>query len=460
MERITQRFKEWKGFAPDAIEAIAANGSGRKYYRIHFQNQTILGAFNQSVPENEAYFSFTKQFLNNALPVPQVLHVCPDRQTYFVEDLGDATLFSLLSSPDAAEIYHRVIENLIRFQTAAGLDYTHVFPVESFDRAAMMWDLNYFKYSFLKLTDIAFDEAALEADFDKLCALLNAKSHRHFMYRDFQSRNIMVRDNTPWFIDFQGGRKGPLAYDLASLLYDAKADLSEEFRQSLLEYYVKIAQENMAGFCKEDFAKEFCACVLLRILQAMGAYGLRGLCQKKDLFLKSIPYAVRNLAHLRKTGRISAYPEIEKIVARLEASLWAEFALPSSDKLILHLCSFSFKQGLPAAKDEHGGGFVFDCRFLPNPGRLEAYKNLTGRSIEVQNFLAAYPEVEAFLQNALELLKPAVKNYIERGFESLSIAFGCTGGQHRSVYCAEKMKTLLERNFNLRVELTHREHPE
>ena len=472
MENIRQRFISWKGFAPSFITTLSANGSSRSYYRIGFEGQTVLGAFNASVPENEAYFSFTRQFVQEGLPVPQVLHIAQDRKTYFVEDLGDDTLFSLLpKNPEAGmpenvrEVYRQVIESLTRFQTAGmkdgkGLDYGHVYPVADFDRTAMMWDLNYFKYSFLKLADIVFDEPALEADFDSLCAFLNREPHRYFMYRDFQSRNIMVRGGAPWFIDFQGGRKGPLGYDLASLLYDAKASLPDDFRRFLLESYLEAAARNIAGFRKEDFCREFYACVLLRILQAMGAYGLRGLCQKKDLFLKSIPYAIRNLAGLRQKGVFSPYPEIERIIARLEDSHWSDFGNPASEKLTLHLCSFSFKKGLPPSEDGHGGGFVFDCRFLPNPGRLEQYKTLTGRNSEVQSFLAAYPEVDAFLQNCLELLKPAVRNYIDRGFESLSIAFGCTGGQHRSVYCAEKMKTLLERNFSVKVELTHREHPE
>ena len=472
MENIRQQFIGWKGFAPLSIEPLSANGSSRQYYRIGFENQTVLGAFNRSVPENEAYFSFTQQFLQENLPVPQVLYVGADRTTYFVEDLGNDTLFSLLpKNPQSAmpepveKIYRQVIENLTRFQRAGmkngkGLDYSRVYPVADFDRTAMMWDLNYFKYSFLKPADITFDEPALEADFDRLCAFLNPEPQRYFMYRDLQSRNIMVRNNMPWFIDFQGGRRGPLAYDVASLLYDAKASLSEDFRQMLLEYYLDTASRDIAAFNREGFCREFYACVLLRILQAMGAYGLRGLCQKKDLFLKSIPYAIRNLSFLRKKGHFAPYPEIERVIARLEDSHWSEFENPSSDTLKLHLCSFSFKQGLPSDSNGHGGGFVFDCRFLPNPGRLAQYKTLTGRNAEVQAFLAAYPEVDAFLQNCLELLKPAINNYIGRGFESLSIAFGCTGGQHRSVYCAEKMKTLIERNFNLQVDLTHHVHPE
>ncbi|MCM1169460.1 MAG: phosphotransferase [Bacteroides sp.] len=472
MENIRQQFREWKGFEPSEIRPLSANGSSRRYFRIAFNGQTVLGAFNRSVPENEAYFSFTQQFLQEGLPVPRVLHVAAGRQTYFVEDLGDDTLFSLLPknaevpvSEAVREVYFHVIEDLVRFQTAGlkngqGLDYTHVFPVADFDRAAMMWDLNYFKYSFLKVADIPFDEAALEADFDRLCAFLNREPHKYFMYRDFQSRNIMVRGNAPWFIDFQGGRKGPLGYDLASLLYDAKASLPDDFRCLLLEQYLQAASREMAGFDGEGFCREFYACVLLRILQAMGAYGLRGICQKKDLFLKSIPYAIRNLSVLRRQGRFAPYPEIERVIAALEGSHWAEFANPRSEKLTLHLCSFSFKKGLPPCGDGHGGGFVFDCRFLPNPGRLERYKNLTGRNAEVQDFFADYPEMDAFLQNCLALLKPAVSNYIERGFESLSIAFGCTGGQHRSVYCAEKMKTLLERNFDVKVELVHLVHPE
>ncbi|MDE7072607.1 MAG: phosphotransferase [Bacteroidales bacterium] len=471
MTDIKQTFKEWKGFEPDCAELLPASGSHRKYYRIRYQGKTLLAAVNDQVQENEAYFSFTRQFRNDHLPVPEIYHICADKKTYFVEDLGDTTLFSLLPNPWPDTIpthiekhYKEVLGKLLLFQTSGGekgLDYRYVYPVPDFDLMSMQWDLNYFKYFFLRLSGIEFSEAALQADFDHLCQFLNRGPHRYFLYRDFQSRNIMIKDNRPWFIDFQGGRKGPLAYDLASLLYDAKAALPDSFRLSLLNDYIGLAAKRISGFVPDDFKKEFYACVLLRILQAMGAYGLRGFHEKKSLFLQSVPYAIRNLVHLRQSGLLPLpLPEIERITARLETSALACFSKPASAELVVHLCSFSFRKGYPPARDEHGGGFVFDCRFLPNPGRLDAYKNITGRHPDVQQYFAAHPEMAAFLQNCSEVLKPAILKYIERNFSSLSIAFGCTGGQHRSVYCAEQTKLWIERTFDVKVELVHLEHPE
>ena len=471
MEKLRQLYREWKGSEAGNVMLLPASGSHRKYYRIESQGTTVLGAVNESVEENEAYISFTRQFRKENLPVPEVLAVSADKTAYLVEDLGDTTLFSLLPDPwpetipdTIQQLYRKVLDNLVRFQTAAfpqGLDYTHVYPVAAFDRTAMQWDLNYFKYFFLRLSGIEFSEAALQRDFDRLCDFLNRKKQVYFLYRDFQSRNIMVKDHTPWFIDFQGGRKGPLAYDAASLLYDAKASLPAGFRESLLNTYMETASRYIPDFDKAEFKKEFYACVLLRIMQAMGAYGLRGFHEKKSLFLQSIPYAIRNLAFLRTSGLLPLdMPEIERIIRILEKSPWARFSKPASPALTIHICSFSFHNGLPPAQDEHGGGFVFDCRFLPNPGRLAQYKTLTGRHPQVQKFFAAHNEMASFLQNSFELLKPAILNYIERNFNSLSIAFGCTGGQHRSVYCAEQTKIWIEHTFEVKVHLSHLAHPE
>ena len=479
MEEIVKKyFREWKKEEPVRMGLLPASGSHRKYYRICYSEGFILGVYNESEEENAAYISFARQFRQERLPVPELCHVCDDKRVYFVEDLGDATLFSLLphgmAYPGIRQadgryaslfgLYRHVIRCLLDFQTAGGtkgLDYSHVYPVESFDRTAMLWDLEHFKYFFLKLSGIGFSETALQRDFERLADLLVPETSHCFMYRDFQSRNIMIRDGKPWFIDFQGGRRGPLAYDVASLLFDAKADLPDEWRSALLDYYVEEASSRMVSFDAKVFRTSFSACVLMRILQAMGTYGLRGLYERKSLFLKSIPFAIRNLAHIVDNGLMPcALPEIERLVSKLRDLHWASFERPSSDRLTLKVGSFSYKQGLPAPENEHGGGFVFDCRFLPNPGRKEEYKNLTGRSPEVKAFLSLYPEVSGFLQNCLQLVRPAVLRYIERDFESLSLLFGCTGGQHRSVYCAEEMARLLRENFDVEVELRHWVHPE
>ncbi len=466
---VRQKYIDWKGKNPEQMELLPASGSHRKYYRISGPEGNLLGVYNQSEEENAAYVSFTRQFREEGLPVPGLLHVCKEGTVYFVEDLGDTTLFSLLPEDGVFgdslfSLYREVLRCLIAFQTAGGaqgLDYSHVYPVEEFDRRAMEWDLNHFKYFFLKLSGIEFSESLLQQDFERLTDFVASSGCKYFMYRDFQSRNIMVEDGKPWFIDFQGGRRGPLAYDVASLLYDAKADLPGTWRAALLEEYIREASGRIAGFDGEAFRKEFHACVLLRILQAMGTYGLRGFYERKPLFLKSVPYALRNLAVLLDSGRLPLrLPETERIIRALQASPLASFSKPGSERLKIKVGSFSFKQGLPPAEDAHGGGFVFDCRFLPNPGRLEEYKSLTGRSPEVRRYLAMQGEVPVFLQNCLQLLSPAIRNYLSRDFESLSILFGCTGGQHRSVYCAEEMARLLRENFDVEVRVRHWVHPE
>lgn len=458
----------------EKCELLPQSGSSRKYFRIRYKdlagsdNQTILAAYNDNIKENLAYFSFTRQFLSHNLKVPRILSVSPDQTLYLVEDLGDTTLFSLLPSPEVSvenislvKLYEKVVENLIRFQRIPDMDYTHVFPVEDFNATSMAWDLNYFKYFFLRMTGFSFSEPELETDFRTITGFLNREQHLSFMYRDFQSRNIMIKDSEPWFIDFQGGRRGPLAYDLVSLLYDAKANLSEEMRRYLFQYYCRQASLHIHGFCQENFLKEFRVCQLLRILQAMGAYGLRGFIEKKSLFLKSVPYAIQNLGKLMESEDFPLFlPEIRHIIKQMQASPLARFGKPGSEKLTIDVCSFSLRQGYPPCDPEHGGGFVFDCRFLPNPGRYPQYRDLTGRSPEVRLFLEQRKEVSVFLQNAFEMLKPAVLNYIEREFSHLSIAFGCTGGQHRSVYCAEKMSSMLHDAFDVKVNTIHLVHPE
>lgn len=467
-QEIAARFALWKGKEAESIRLLPASGSHRRYYRITLDGESLLGVYNDNLPENRAYFSFTRQFREQGLDVPRILHIDRDETVYFVEDLGDRTLFSLLPRPwgtdyrqeEAYAYYPEVIRQLIRFQNAR-IDYDHVYPVAEFDSVPMMWDLNYFKYFFLKLSGLEFSETALEKDFRNLCRFLDPGGKRAFLYRDFQSRNIMINNGKPWFIDFQGGRKGPLGYDLASLLYDAKADLPFSMREELLDFYIEEARTHITGFENEAFRNEFHACVLLRILQAMGTYGLRGFHEKKDLFLKSIPFAIRNLNHLRTRNLLPLpLPELERIIKKLEDTRWASFQRPSSAKLHIGIFSFSIKNGKVPTHPQHGGGFVFDCRFLPNPGRIEAYKQLTGRHPEIIRFLSACPEVSEFLQNCLQVVKPAIENYIERDFDTLSIGFGCTGGQHRSVYCAQEMARLLHQDFDVQVNVTHLAHPE
>lgn len=461
-KEIARQYELWTGKEPESLYLLPASGSARKYYRIIRNGESVLGVCNENTAENQAYFSFSLQFARIGLNVPALCHVACGETIYFVQDLGDCSLFSVLPDPWPQEpgcridsLYRTVIDHLARFQTAP-VTYTKVYPVAAFDRTSMMWDLNYFKYFFLKLSGTEFSEPLLEKDFENLCDFLSGSTLQGFLYRDFQSRNILLKGDQPWFIDFQGGRKGPLAYDLVSLLYDAKANLPENFRRKLMEYYLGIASERIPGFAPETFQRDFHACLLLRILQAMGTYGLRGLHQKKDLFLKSIPFAIRNFSSAASLSPLPfQLPEIERIFKTLNNSRWASFQKPGSTELHVSIFSFSLKSGNLPSHPDHGGGFVFDCRFLPNPGRFETYKDLSGLDSEVIRFLSARPQVADFLQNCLQVVKPAILNYIERGFESLSLSFGCTGGRHRSVYCAESMARLLRQEFDVAVSVHH-----
>src|ERR1019366_599468 len=193
--------------------------------------------------------------------------------------------------------YRKVVEVLPRFQVEArhDINYKVCYPRTSFDRQSIAWDLNYFKYYFLRLAGIPFNEQALEDDFSRLTKFLLGADRNYFLYRDFQSRNVMWRDGHPYFLDYQGGRRGALQYDIASLLYDGKADLPPELRQQLLNHYL----DTLAGFIKLDrseFMQHYHAYVYVRIMQALGAYGFRGFYERKAHFLESVPYALKTCA--------------------------------------------------------------------------------------------------------------------------------------------------------------------
>jgi len=320
-----------------------------------------------------------------------------------------------------------------------------------------MWDLNYFKYYFLKLAKVSFDEQALEDDYITFCDYLLKAEGSFFMMRDFQSRNILLRQGEPWFIDYQGGRRGPLQYDLASLLYDAKADIPQTVREELIEEYLDYLNK-IISVNRTEFKQFFYGFVLIRMMQAMGAYGFRGFYEKKTHFLKSIPFALLNLNVVMKNINLPVQlPELYSVLSSLSESEVLKSLTSNDTELTVSITSFSYKKGIPADPSGNGGGFVFDCRALPNPGRMIEYQHLTGKDREVINYLETYPEVEDFLKAAFTLVDQSVSAYLERKFSHLSVMFGCTGGQHRSVYSAERMAEHLKSKFPVRVVLHHRE---
>lgn len=470
MESYDEIFKDLylRGLSGHAssVELLPGSGSDRKYSRIKGDKGTAIAVQNDDARENNAFLVISDHFLKAGLPVPSVYASDPGHRAYLLRDLGDLTLFDLLSAerkpgneiPDRVlELYRKVLKWLAVFQVKAGIgiDYSVCYPRAAFDRQSMHWDLNYFKYYFLKLSGIPFDEQHLEDDFTVLMDFLLKADHEYFMYRDFQSRNIMIVKDEPFFIDYQGGRKGPLQYDVASLLYDAKADIPEPVRGMLLDEYLT----NLAGLLpgkRNDFLRYYDGFVLIRILQALGAYGFRGYYEKKSHFLQSIPYAIQNIRHLLQRNRIPVrLPALTALLNQLTENPPLVPVSGLKSNLVVTINSFSYKGNLPADLSGNGGGFVFDCRALPNPGRYDQYKELTGKDQPVFDFLKKEIEVEEFLSNVFSLVDQSVKNYISRDFTGLMVSFGCTGGRHRSVYCAEALARHLSGKFMISIRINH-----
>ncbi len=442
-------------------------GSGRKIIRLTGMGASAIGILYGVREENAAFIEFSKHFRKHGLPVPEIYGVNLDQGAYLEEDLGDTSLFEFLSkhrngeqvSAQVVEAYRKVIATLPRFQIEAGrdLNYKVCYPRGSFDRQSISWDLNYFKYYFLRLAGIPFNEQALEDDFSRLTKFLLSAPRDFFLYRDFQSRNIMLRSGQPYFLDYQGGRKGALQYDVASLLYDAKADLPPELRQQLLDHYL----EKLGGYAdvkRETFMQHYYAYVYIRIMQALGAYGFRGFYERKVHFLQSVPYALKNLRWLQHNVTLPvALPTLLEAFHSMLASEKLQSLATDADNLVVRIFSFSFHRGLPKDESGNGGGFVFDGRSLPNPGRQEQFKALTGRDAPVIDFLNQQESVHQYLASVMSLVDASVHNYQQRGFKNLMISFGCTGGQHRSVYLAEQVAKRLRSRSGVEVVLQHRE---
>ena len=446
---------------------LPASGSYREYIRLKSSNYQAIGTWNEDEKENNAFVSFSSHLKANGVNVPEIYEYDPKSRIYLQEDLGDITLFSFLTdhriqkgfSSEITDAYLKVVEILpvIQISAGRGIDFDFCYPRKAFDRQSMMWDLNYFKYYFLKLAKVSFDEQALEDDYITFCDYLLKAESNFFMMRDFQSRNIMLRDGEPWFIDYQGGRRGALQYDLASLLYDAKADLPQDTREVLIEDYLDHLNK-VHPVDRDEFKQYFYGYVLIRMMQAMGAYGFRGFYEKKAHFLKSIPFALQNLGIvMTKLDLPIELPELFRVLNSLSQSEVLREIVAKETELTVSITSFSYKKGIPADPSGNGGGFIFDCRALPNPGRLVEYQKLTGKDTEVIQFLESYVEVEHFLDAVFTLVDQSVSGYLTRKFSHLSVQFGCTGGQHRSVYSAERMAVHLRNNFPVRVVLRHRE---
>lgn len=467
-KKLTRLFKSHFGENVNSISSLKAHGSDRKLYRMISKNRSVIGVANADRAENVAFLEFSRHFRKEGLPVPEIYQELLDEGIYLEEDLGDVTLFEALIQTrrdsdefpsEIIKLYEKVVRILPKFQINAGksLNYKICYPRASFDRKSMMWDLNYFKYYFLKLAKIPFNEQALEDDFECFTGFLLQIDHDYFLYRDFQSRNIMIQEEEPYFIDYQGGRRGALQYDIASLLFDGKTNIPFEIREKLLQLYLDTTSESIA-IDRPEFLKFYYGYVLIRIMQAMGAYGYRGFYERKTQFLQSVPYAIRNLEFVLRTANLPVeIPALMDILHRLVRSTRLREIADVQLPLTVRIQSFSYKEGLPKDDTGHGGGFIFDCRALPNPGRLEKFAKQTGNDPEVIAFLENQEEVHSFMTRVQDLISQVVENYQERNFSHISVAFGCTGGQHRSVYCANRLAKHLHEKYQVNAEVMHRE---
>ncbi len=455
MKRLEALYQKRFNRKPDAIVALRSDGSERKIYRVIAGEHSVIGIIGVDHQEAAAFLEFSRHFKKYGLRVPEIYIEDLEQGAYLEEDFGDDTLFSWMQrirehhgfNETIKDMYRQVVEYLPNFQIKAGLtlDYSYCYQHQEFGTDSMQWDLHYFKRQFLNyFYKKKINHTELDNDFNQLIKFLLQEERKYFLYRDFQSRNVMIKDGLPHFIDYQSGRRGALQYDLGSLLYDAKANLPEDFREELIERYLSKAGE-FTKINAKRFKKYFYGFVLIRIMQALGAYGYLSAVKGKTHFFKSVPFALRNLEILldKKLDIFDQLPTLREIFYNLIHD-YSLRQFREDQKLRVQIYSFGYhKTGIPADKSGNNGGFVFDCRFLPNPGREEQYKSLTGMDQEVINYFANDPIVADFLDHVFRICDMAVDNYQSRHFSNLMISFGCTGGQHRSVYCAEKLAEYL-----------------
>ncbi len=460
-------FFEWVPEPGIEILPLPQAGSYRQYYRLTGQKKHAIGVYSPDKCETEAFIKFTSHFRNTGLNVPEIYAADLENDCYLVSDLGKISLLDHLEmnrvegipSAETLELYKLAIAELPRFQVEASkdLDFSVCYPSAEFDGRSMRWDLNYFKYYFLKLLKIPFNEAALEDDFDRLILHLLKSESQFFMYRDFQARNIMIYKDKPWFIDYQGGRRGPLQYDLASILFQVKASLPYEFREEMLHWYLQNLKKYIS-IDEKKFVDHYYRFVLIRLLQVMGAYGFRGYFERRAHFLQSIPYAIENLRWLLANVKFKI--EMPELMKALDEIAKTDIAVPEAQEegtLNVSVNSFAFKNGAPPDYSGNGGGFIFDCRALPNPGRYDHFKKLTGLDEPVIQYLDREPAVAKFLQHVFKIVDQSILEYRRRGFKSLQINFGCTGGQHRSVFCASRLAAYIDDYHSIKINLYHQE---
>ena len=509
MHQLITLYQEWGGEKPSHVEQLPGAGSNRVYYRMTATDgKTVIGVIGTSTEENHAFIHLSRHFKECQLPVPEVFAVSPDERCYLQEDLGSVSLFDAIRGGREAggrynqqekELLKAVIRELpkIQIEGARGLDWSQCYPLPEFDMDSVMFDLNYFKYCFLKATELDFHEMKLEANFRLFAKDLLSEPADSFLYRDFQARNILLAPS-PFFIDFQGGRKGPVYYDLASFLWQASAKYSHPLRRELIKAYYESLKNYTEVPSVRHFANRLSLFVLFRILQVFGAYGFRGYFERKQHFIDSIPPAIQNLRELLDIDLhpstpnhqpVFPYPYLVEVLQRLtelpqfapvrESVAGRADGLKITDNnpypahpsdgpatfskydgkgpLVVRVFSFSYRKGIPEDESGNGGGYVFDCRSTHNPGRYEPYKKITGLDEPVIRFLEDDGEILTFLNSVYQLADHHVERYMQRGFTSLMFSFGCTGGQHRSVYSAQHLAEHIHEKYGIEVHICHRE---
>ena len=467
-EEITALFSAYRNDRAISVKKIPQSGSIRIYYRVHTDKQTYIATYGINIKENQSFIRFSRHFKSKDCPVPEIYAVNEAGTLYIQEDFGDISLLNKLEehgyTPYVFDLFKQSLKNLAQLQIRGdqGLDYENWCLTSSeFGKQAILSDLLYFKYYFLDTLQLPYDKEKLIADFESFATDLSQVDYKYFMFRDFQSRNILIEDEKVHFIDYQGGMKGALQYDVASMLWQAKAELSDDWKNGLLEYYMNCVEEELdQPINRERFARQYRGYVLIRLMQVLGAYGFRGLFERKAHFLISIPLGLKNLRDFLRnhfTGR--ELLEFERVLNLIVEDQVIERFVPlraSAETLLtVHINSFSYKKGIPADPSENGGGFVFDCRGILNPGRLDAFKSKTGRDKEVKDFLEQETKMPEYLNSVFDLVDISVEDYIKRGFKSLMVNFGCTGGQHRSVYAADALARHLKNKFGVNIEIHH-----
>ena len=467
-DQIQQLFQQYSNEAITAIDKLPQAGSERHYFRVHTAGKSFIATYGANIKENDSFIYFSEHFKKKGLATAQILAINAAKDIYLQEDFGDVSLLNKLEekgyTTDAYDLYKKSLQQLALLQVKGheGLDYKKCLTNAAFGKQAIMADLLYFKYYFLDALRQPYDKQKLIDDFEALSNYLSHTEYKYFMFRDFQSRNIMVTpDDSVHFIDYQGGMKGAPQYDVASLLWQAKANLPDDWKQHLLEDYMdafeKVVEEPID---KDIFRSQYNGYVLIRLLQVLGAYGFRGLFERKAHFLTSIPLALQNLkwfVHNQSLG--IAVPEFKKVLELcISDEVIQEFTPVQATEqtpLQITINSFSYKKGIPADVTDNGGGYVFDMRGILNPGRIEVFKTQSGLDKPVKDFLEQQTDMPLFLNGVFSVIDISVSEYIKRNFSSLMINFGCTGGQHRSVYAAEALARHLRNKFKVKIVLNH-----